>query len=754
MITYITTFIDINRNNWSEFTRSFEDYYKSFEPFFKLFDTRICETDNMIVFIDQKHYSFLHKKLINLPYITNITLISITTDDLPKWKYIEREFEIMNDSNFISKLGNRRHFPEHNYPEYTLINHSKIDLICLAIEKYENKNQYFSWVDFGYCCKEQNIPHRLLDINKLNKDKINYSLINPIEKQDFNINYTLVNAPEVIGGFWFFGSKESMISYQKLYMEVFLKFQDDCIADDDQHLVLQCYHKKPELFSFVKNLYGWHKVLKSLQKPKLKVISFCLWGNEKRYVVGLIKNIKLAKFYYPEWRCFVYIHVSAINQDMIDQLEMFDNVSIIIKEGNIRNKRFMLWRFEPITLFPAVEYFISRDIDTRIQPREVLAVNEWLESGKSLHIMRDHPQHYPKILGGMYGIKCSGVYNLEKDWIETIENFYKENGESTDDQFFLYTHVYNKITREDRIIHDEIKRYEGNECLNFPLKYEQNWNFVGCYIYEDESTDLQSSTVLKNWLNNNLPHRISTTPVSIEEKMYFIKNTISNIYILHYTKLVSRKRNMKKELRRNLLDIFFNIKWVENFDRETIPIADIQNSCILNPLILNRRMTLGEIANAMGHKYIYQQILENDNIALVLEDDTIFKPNFIDHLFLLLNYLPCGWDQICLGGPTEENEIPAKTLAGSIRMNFKSEEVIFYRPETPVPHTLSCMLHNKKGVERILNSEYIKKLVAPSDHNLWAVNIDQQINLYWAQPWITYEGSKTDMFKTSLDRGF
>jgi hypothetical protein len=58
MITYITTFIDINRNNWSEFTRSFEDYYKSFEPFFKLFDTRICDSDNMIVFIDQKYYSF------------------------------------------------------------------------------------------------------------------------------------------------------------------------------------------------------------------------------------------------------------------------------------------------------------------------------------------------------------------------------------------------------------------------------------------------------------------------------------------------------------------------------------------------------------------------------------------------------------------------------------------------------------------------------------------------------------------------
>ena len=54
------------------------------------------------------------------------------------------------------------------------------------------------------------------------------------------------------------------------------------------------------------------------------------------------------------------------------------------------------------------------------------------------------------------------------------------------------------------------------------------------------------------------------------------------------------------------------IKWIENFDTETLEPEKIQNECILNPLVLNRRMTLGEIANGMAHKYIYQQILEND----------------------------------------------------------------------------------------------------------------------------------------------
>jgi hypothetical protein len=48
----------------------------------------------------------------------------------------------------------------------------------------------------------------------------------------------------------------------------------------------------------------------------------------------------------------------------------------------------------------------------------------------------------------------------------------------------------------------------------------------------------------------------------------------------------------------------------------------------------------------------------------------------------------------------------------------------------------------------------MQKFLAPSDHNLWVVNIDQQVNIYWVQPWITYEASKTDMFDTSLERGY
>ena len=39
---------------------------------------------------------------------------------------------------------------------------------------------------------------------------------------------------------------------------------------------------------------------------------------------------------------------------------------------------------------------VSRDLDSRVSPREVEAVREWLATSRTFHIMRDHPQVSPK----------------------------------------------------------------------------------------------------------------------------------------------------------------------------------------------------------------------------------------------------------------------------------------------------------------------------------------------------------------------
>ena len=76
---------------------------------------------------------------------------------------------------------------------------------------------------------------------------------------------------------------------------------------------------------------------------------------------------------------------------------------------------------------------IVRDTDSRLGIREKLAVDEWLDSGKKLHIMRDHPYHRVPMLGGMWG--CRPV--LMDGLFDKIDQHIKSNpDEKGSDQHF------------------------------------------------------------------------------------------------------------------------------------------------------------------------------------------------------------------------------------------------------------------------------------------------------------------------------
>lgn len=758
-ICYITCYFDINRSKWQKFARSFDNYLQHFKPFIPLFEKTHAKENHLIVFIDDRYISRLQDE-INTEN-TSISLIPINESflehNIPCWKNIPKEREIMNSNFFRNIVGTRIIYPECQYPEYTMINHSKIDFICYALNVNLSLLETFCWIDFGFFSKSENIPERLLDISRFDLNKINYNLITPISSEDSDIYYILKSAPEKIGGFFFLGNREKMYEYQQMYHESLKEYQIMNLCDDDQGVALYTYFKHPELFSFNSQDYGWHKVLvvnQQKEQTKKKVISFCLWGQEQRYVIGLIENIRLAHHYYPDWICYVYIHQKSLTPSLSEKLQSFKNTFVIVKnDEHIIAKRCMLWRIEPLN-DPSVELFISRDIDTRILPREVLAVREWLASDKDVHIMRDHPQHYNKILGGMFGVRTAKF--AKYNWQHLIENFYAIFGTEENDQHFLEKYIYNMSRLEDKLIHDEIKMYEGGDmCKPFPIKYEKNCRFVGCYVYEDGTGDFATENVLKNYVSTVMPHRMSEYALTVEEKLNYLKEKIDTIYVIHYTKLVERKKMMTNQLRQHLLDLYSDIQWIENFDREIIPYQDNQHSTIIH-----RVLTRGETANMMAHEFVLRKIQSNskeEGISLVIEDDCMFKDDFIHHLYQSVKLLSNqNWDMCCLGGPVELNTYPARALDKSTNMTFQSHEIEIFTPSSPAPCTVSSMLYHKKGIEKVLQSQYLKKpYQCPSDHALWLANIDTMVDMKWVQPFITYEGSKVDIFKTSFtDRGF
>ena len=208
----------------------------------------------------------------------------------------------------------------------------------------------------------------------------------------------------------------------------------------------------------------------------MKYLSFSLWGDKPIYNVGAIRNSELWKEIYPDWQMVVY-YDNTVPLDTIERLES-NGVETIQMSEEIFG---CFWRFL-ISDRPDCDYAVFRDTDSRISIREKIAVDEWIESKKSVHIMRDHPYHgIPAgndrlgILAGMWGIKGNVI-----PITEMIKKFtLGKNNQYGIDQTFLKT-IYS-IFENDKFTHDEFF-----ENLPYPIKRE-NGRFIGERINIDES---------------------------------------------------------------------------------------------------------------------------------------------------------------------------------------------------------------------------------------------------------------------------
>jgi GR25 family glycosyltransferase involved in LPS biosynthesis len=454
---------------------------------------------------------------------------------------------------------------------------------------------------------------------------------------------------------------------------------------------------------------------------KKQVISFCLWGDIPRYTIGSIKNAEIARKYYPDFECWFYIHEPTVPKEIVHGLERMDNVKIILKDdASIKTNLFMAWRFEAIDN-EDVEINMSRDVDTRILPREILAVRKWLATEKTFHIMRDSPCHYNKIMGGMFGTrKIKGI-----TWKEEIIKYFNTKP-FENDQIFLEDVIYGRV-KTDSVIHDEFKKYEGANCENFPIPYDPQFNFIGQYVFEDESRDPYYIDISSNYVNRFIPNRVMTNSI--------------DVFIVHYTKLSERKTKMLNQLRDTCLDGIFKIHWVESYDREKLTEQDVLTNYKYDGTICPRVITIGEVANGMAHSYIIEKCAKEYPCVLVLEDDMILTDNFLSNLLQCLENIPKDWDMIGLGGGVEKNEYTGQKLS------------IVKSPTDCVP--TGCFMLKQAFAKKIVSHHLFKPFVSPIDHNLRFITPYLEPHIYWVQPFISYEGSKTDVYKTSFTtRGF
>ena len=218
-----------------------------------------------------------------------------------------------------------------------------------------------------------------------------------------------------------------------------------------------------------------------------KIISYSLWGNDPKYTIGALRNAETAEEFYPGWECWFYC-AQDVSFDIVLKLQNLSN-SRVISCSDPGSWKFTTKRFLAIAE-DNVERVLFRDCDNRFSNREKYAVDEWIASGKTLHVMKDHPWHggFP-ILAGQWGLSNGFTHNMSdllSKYINTVQYHY--------DQIFLAKYIWPNYIN-DCVLHDEI----FNDCP-FPQERE-DFHYIGePYNEFDLPCDPNHKEVLKEFL--------------------------------------------------------------------------------------------------------------------------------------------------------------------------------------------------------------------------------------------------------------
>ena len=290
------------------------------------------------------------------------------------------------------------------------------------------------------------------------------------------------------------------------------------------------------------------KLNKYLTLEMVNVISFCLYGNKATYILGMIENIKIAKNIYKNWDIYIYFNETVSENYIKKYLELGAKC---IKCQNLSKNKMnfegMLWRYMPLDE-KDVEFWISRDADSRLSQREFNLVEEWMKSNKTLHVIRDHRCHFNCIMGGMFGInnklyreKYSGKIKTIRETIKDLYKYFKERPYNVD-QIWLNDKFWN-VLKDDNIAH--ISK-EARRVYETDILIKSDTHFIG---KQYRLPDFKENTFDKKLL---ISAKYGTKDKHIDVKNILIENIKHNILSLNgkYNKIFKKDpiHGTKKQL--------------------------------------------------------------------------------------------------------------------------------------------------------------------------------------------------------------
>lgn len=213
--------------------------------------------------------------------------------------------------------------------------------------------------------------------------------------------------------------------------------------------------------------------------PEKKAVVFGLYGSIPRYVDGTFRNVKLVKKLYPSWDPVVYIDPTTVPPGTVEKLR---ELGAVVRESSDYKRAAA--RFY-IVDDPDYERFVVRDVDSRINWREIAAVADWMKTDFPLHNMHDWPSHKNPLMGGMWGGKSAKIREALAG--KTVAELYTDYVSKKDksekygiDEQFLKDVILAKMGGVDKLfIHESFSCDEFPHARGFPIPLGPGLDAIG-----------------------------------------------------------------------------------------------------------------------------------------------------------------------------------------------------------------------------------------------------------------------------------
>lgn len=263
-------------------------------------------------------------------------------------------------------------------------------------------------------------------------------------------------------------------------------------------------------------------------KQRLGVVAFTLYHDAAIFNEGALKQVMLYDAYSKsgpvDWKLHFYVGRS-VPAWLLQRLEALG--ARVFFMGDLEEDcTASFWRNH--ALLCDYDYYLFRDVDTRLSRRERLALEEFFSSEAEFHVMRDHPMHMAPMMPGLWGCSRRGRDRINGrlpvvppvTFYENINRWFGSNHTSNVfplvDQIWLWRYVW-PIARKRALIHSELatSRFHGGyPSRGFPIRREIE-EYVGKgFDHNDEVRDASRALLAEKlaWLESGRARDLMPAP--------------------------------------------------------------------------------------------------------------------------------------------------------------------------------------------------------------------------------------------------